>query len=107
MTTTLEVYRGDDVPITITISETIGGVTTPLDLTGAVITSTIGGTPGWTGTPVVLSAIAGTCEIQVPAAIMATFSPGDYPIDIQVVKSSRKRTASLFWLRVLADVTLT
>lgn len=106
MTTTLEVFRGDDVPITVTISETVGGVKEPFDLTGATITATIGGTPGWSGTPAVLSAIAGTCEVQVPAATMATFSPGTYPIDIQVVKGGLKRTAVLFAIRVVADLTL-
>jgi hypothetical protein len=107
MTTTVDVYRGDDVPITVTISENVDGVATPLDLVGAVLTSTVGGTPGWTGTPVVIDAASGVCEIQIPAATMATIAPGCYPIDVQVVKDGKKRTATIFNLHVVADVTLT
>jgi hypothetical protein len=104
MTTTVSAYRGDDVPITVTISETVAGVTTPFDLTGATLTSSMG---SWTGTPVVIDAPTGVCEIQIPHATTELLSPGDYPIDVQVLKAGIRRTATVFAIRFLADVTLT
>jgi hypothetical protein len=104
---TVSQYRGDDWAIALTISETIAGVTTPFNLTGATITSTVGGTPGWTGTPVVIDALTGKIEIQVPAATTALFAPGAYDVDVQVVKSGIKRTPITFKLLVNPDVTRT
>src|SRR3954453_12458159 len=95
---TISQYRGDDWAIALTISETDAGATNPLNLTGAVLTATIGGSPGWTGTPVVIDALTGKIEIQVPATATALFAPGAYDADVQVVKSGIKRTPITFTL---------
>jgi hypothetical protein len=104
---TVSQYRGDDWAIALTISETVAGVTSPYNLTGAVLTATVGGSPGWSGTPVVIDATTGKVEIQVPAATTALFAPGAYDVDVQVVKSGIKRTPITFKLLVNPDVTRT
>jgi hypothetical protein len=60
------VYPGNVWPIAITVTE-IDGVT-PFNLTGATLKAGIGGYPGYTGTPQVISAIAGQMEVVVPSA---------------------------------------
>ena len=105
--TTIDVYRGDDWSVTVTITETLNGVTTPLDLTGASLTSTIDGTPGWSGTPTATDAANGVCTVDVPKTATANFAPGVYLADVQVVAGGKTRTAALFQFRVSADITRT
>lgn len=99
----IDKYRGDDWDFTVTITE--GG--TAYDLTAATLTSTIGGTPGWSGTPTVVDAANGVCVVNVPNATTALFAPGAYEMDVQSLKAGVKLTAAKWTVNVVADITRT
>ncbi len=103
---TVQVYRGDDWSFSVTITQTVAGVTSPFDVTAATLTSTIGGTPGWSGTPSIVDAPTGKILITVPKATTATFAPGQRYADVQVDKSGVRQTATKFLITVLEDVTV-
>lgn len=100
---TINKYRGDDWDFTVTITDDTG---TPYNLTGATLVSTIGGIPGWSGTPTVTDAPNGVCVVNVPHATTALFAPGTYQADVQTEKAGVRLTAAKWIIRVLADVTI-
>lgn len=99
---TIDKYRGDDWDFTVTITEDGAAY----DLTAATLTSTIDGTPGWSGTPTVTDAPNGVCVVNVPHATTALFAPGTYQADVQTEKAGVRLTAAKWIIRVLADVTI-
>ena len=99
----IDKYRGDDWDFTVTITEDGAAY----DLTAATLTSTIGGTPGWSGTPTVVDAANGICVVNVPNATTALFAPGAYEMDVQSLKAGVKLTAAKWTVNVVADITRT
>jgi len=99
-------YRGDDWSIPVTVKQETGGMVTAYDVTGATLTSSIGGTPGWSGTPSIVDGPTGAILITVPKATTATFAPGQYYADVQVDKGGTRQTAVKFLINVLEDVTV-
>ena len=81
------------------------GVAEAFAMAGADLTSTIDGTPGWSGTPTPTDAANGVCTVDVPKTATANFAPGVYLADVQVVAGGKTRTAAVFQFRVNADVT--
>jgi hypothetical protein len=100
-------YRGDDWQFPMTIKMETDGVLSVFDLTAATLTSTVanGGTVVWTGTPSVVSAVAGTILVTVPKASTVGLAPGVYDADVQVDKAGVRSTAVEWKIQVCADIT--
>jgi hypothetical protein len=97
-------HRGDTWIIPITITQDIGGVITPFDLTGATLTAYIdarNGAPGWSGPPTVVSAPAGTLTVTVPSTTTALFPVGTYYGQIKSVETGITDTLDDFEVKVL------
>lgn len=97
-------HRGDTWIIPITITQTVDGVTTPFDLTGATLTYVIeatNGALGTTGTPAVVSAAAGTLTVTVQPAVTALFPMGTYYGQIISVEAGITDTLDDFEVHVL------
>ena len=101
-------HRGDTWIIPITITQTVGAVESPFDLTGATLSYVIedtNGAPGATGTPDVVSAAAGTLTATVLPAVTALFPPGTYYGQIKSLEAGIVDTLDDFEVRVLPNRT--
>lgn len=99
---TINKYRGTDWDFTVTITDD-SKPPVPYDLTGVTLVSTIGGTPGWSGTPTITDAPNGVCVVNVPHATTALFAPGTYEADVQVTTVAGVIPDPLVWNIMVLD----
>lgn len=101
-------HRGNTWIIPITITQTVGAVTSPYDLSGATLAYVIedtNGAPGATGTPAVVSAPAGTLTVTVLPAVTTLFPMGTYYGQIISTKAGVVDTLDDFEVHVLPNRT--
>jgi hypothetical protein len=94
-------YPGNQWAFAHQVKQTVDGVTSNFDLTGATLEATVSGSPGWTGAPAVIDAVTGKIEVQVPPATTVQYGPGTYLCDVLVTKPvGVPRTSVRFWVVV-------